>query len=97
MDYVAMGKRIRAARTARNLTQTELAKRVGCSYPFLGHIERGTRIPSVETLCQIAKALNMSTDALLGLTNLNMEERARLLLERALEMAKEMEEGSSKA
>ena len=41
------------------------------SLSFLGHIERGTRKLSVETLCRLAKALHCSFDALLGHTGGN--------------------------
>lgn len=50
VDYVALGQRIRSHRCALHLTQEELAERVGISASFLGHIERGSRVLSVETL-----------------------------------------------
>lgn len=65
MDYEALGKRICTQRKLANLTQDALAKKVGVSCSFIGHIERGTRVLSVETLVQIAAALNVSCDILL--------------------------------
>lgn len=47
------------------MTQAQLAEKVGISLSFLGHIERGTRIASVETLLRISIALKMSLDLLL--------------------------------
>ncbi len=43
IDYAAMGGRIRNARQAAGLSQSELAERCCLSISFLGHIERGTR------------------------------------------------------
>lgn len=64
MDYVAMGRRIRAYRKQRGLTQAVLAKSVGISTSFIGHIERGTRITSLETLVGLSTILEVSLDAL---------------------------------
>jgi transcriptional regulator with XRE-family HTH domain len=41
------------------LTQEELSERVGVHYTFLGHIERGTKAPSLFTLKRIADALGI--------------------------------------
>lgn len=65
VDYIAVGERIRAIRHARGLTQEALAERCGISFSFLGHIERGTRKMSLETLATLSEALNCSLDELL--------------------------------
>ena len=67
MDYVLLGKRVRFARRMLDITQKELAKKTGVSAALIGHVERGTRIPSVETVYRICKALGLSADYLLGL------------------------------
>ncbi|MEG0766237.1 MAG: helix-turn-helix transcriptional regulator [Clostridia bacterium] len=64
MDYVAIGARIRRARKMSNLTQSKLAERVEISTSFLGHIERGSRIASIETMARIAIELELSLDTL---------------------------------
>lgn len=64
MDYKALGRRIRQYRTARNMRQHELAKKAGISLSFYGHIERGTRKPSLETMLSLAVALGAPMDAL---------------------------------
>lgn len=69
MDYKAMGQRVRNLRRAAGLTQTELAKQVGISASFLGHIERGTRVLSVETLMALCKALDATPNELLGMAH----------------------------
>jgi len=66
MDYVELGKRIRVERGARKWTQARLAHEVSLSVSFLGHIERGTRKASMETVVGIANALQVSLESLLA-------------------------------
>lgn len=47
------------------MTQAELSKLSGISLSFLGHIERGTRKLSVDTLARLAGALGASFDQLI--------------------------------
>lgn len=65
MDYTALGKRIRAQRRQNRMTQEQVAERSGISLSFLGHIERGTRKASLETLVSICNALKVSPGVLL--------------------------------
>ncbi len=65
LDYGKMGLRIRQVRKAKGWSQDELAKRCGISMSFLGHIERGTRIMSLETFVNICTALDAHADELL--------------------------------
>lgn len=65
-DYEAIGQRIRAHRKLNNLTQSQLAEMIGRSTAFIGHIERGTRTMSIETLCKLSEALHITTDCILG-------------------------------
>jgi len=57
--YQQVGKRIRLIRRQEGLTQAELAEKAGLSDNFIGLIERGVGHPTLETLEQIAKALNV--------------------------------------
>lgn len=66
MDYVDLGRRIRKQRTVRGWTQEALAERVNVSTSFIGHVERGTRKASLETLVAIANVLDVSLDYLLS-------------------------------
>lgn len=65
MDYAAIGKRIRYMRKTMRLTQEKFAEMIGISTAFIGHIERGTRVMSMETLLSVARALGCSTDYIL--------------------------------
>ena len=65
MDYTALGKRVRTQRKLLDMTQEELASAINVSAAFIGHIERGTRKLSVETLVSLADALKVTCDMLL--------------------------------
>ena len=90
--YTSIGRRIRRLRKRRRWTQAELAERADISTSFLGHIERGSRKLSVETLNRIALALNCSADALLG-TGLEAHLDLPLLLAVAAERLEEGRDG----
>ena len=65
IDYKEMGKRIRMLRKKAHMTQAILAEKLEISTSFLGHIERGTRILSLETLVRIAGYFDVLTDYLI--------------------------------
>lgn len=65
IDYCAMGQRIRQARLQKNITQEKLGELCSLSTAHIGHIERGTRIASLQTAFQIATVLDVSMDYLL--------------------------------
>jgi len=65
IDYVALGLRIRQQRETAGLTQEQLGEACNLSASFMGHIERGTRKLSVESLFKIAVTLDVSIDYLL--------------------------------
>ena len=65
MDGKAVGRRIKEAREKRHLTQEELAAPIDISPTHVSVIERGTKIPRLDTFVAIANALEVSGDALL--------------------------------
>lgn len=64
-NYAALGERIRKARKQKLLTQEQLAEACDLSTAHIGHIERGTRALSIESLITISQVLEVSTDYLL--------------------------------
>lgn len=56
-------------RERRGLTQEELAVLIGRSQGHISDMEKGRRGPSLEILAKLAKALETSTDYLLGVTD----------------------------
>jgi len=65
MNYKELGRRVRAKRLALSWTQEYLANEIEVSTSFIGHIERGTRKASIDTLVALANAMQISTDELL--------------------------------
>ena len=66
----AFPRRLRTARAARSLSQSELARGAGLQASAVSHFETGTRRPSFDNLKRLADALRVTTDYLLGRTEL---------------------------
>lgn len=64
MDIKRMGRRIRAFRKLKGLTQQDLAERIGVSLAVLGAVERGNRRLDDQILDKIAYALGISIQEL---------------------------------
>ncbi len=62
----SIGIRIRECRKAKKWTQEQFAEKVGISVTYLGLIERGLRIPKLETFITIANILDVPSDLLLA-------------------------------
>ena len=71
MDLHTIGKNIQKYRKVQKMRQEDLAEQVDVSTNYIGMIERGEKIPSLETFLLIAKALSVSADRLLADTNYN--------------------------
>jgi transcriptional regulator with XRE-family HTH domain len=56
-EGVIFGQRLRELRTARNLTQGELAERCGSNHPFISNLERCVKVPSLTMILRLAEAL----------------------------------------
>lgn len=64
---VNIGERLRVLRNERNITQTELSKRIGVSKAMISSYELEQRQPSYAVLVKLAAYFSVSTDFLLGL------------------------------
>ena len=69
LSIMIFGERLKKIRQKRGVTQESLAKIVSISPSSISLYERGIREPNLSMLISIAKALDVSTDYLLGLTN----------------------------
>lgn len=65
MNYYEIGQRIRKFRKAYNLSQEQLAEKVGISTTHMSHIETGNTKLSLPVFVDIADALSVQTDELL--------------------------------
>lgn len=66
MDTASIGKRIRKYREQRGWTQEAFAEKIGLSVTYTGMVERGEKVPKLETFINIANVLGVSTDLLLA-------------------------------
>jgi transcriptional regulator with XRE-family HTH domain len=60
-----ISKRIKTYRKEQEITQEELAEKVGVSRVYIGYVEQGRNTPSLEILEKIAKALKTKLSDLL--------------------------------
>lgn len=65
MNYYEIGQRIRKFRKAYNLSQEQLAEKVGISTTHMSHIETGNTKLSLPVFVDIANVLSVRTDELL--------------------------------
>jgi len=56
----ATASRIRQLRVEQKLSQEELALRAGINPAYLGHIERGLKCPTIDTINKIVSALGIT-------------------------------------
>lgn len=73
MDYNKIGFKIAESRIKYNLTQEELAEKIGKTSQFISNIETEKRKPSLTTLIELSKILNLSLDYLIYDNNIDKE------------------------
>jgi transcriptional regulator with XRE-family HTH domain len=62
-------QRIRARRRGLDITQEEVARRIGTSTPYVGHLESGKRHPSEKIVIKLADILGIDRAELFLLAN----------------------------
>ncbi len=66
MNGASIGKRIRTCREKKGWNQEVFAEKIGLSVAYTGMIERGEKVPKLETFIRIANTLEVSADLLLA-------------------------------
>lgn len=61
----SIGKNIRTYRHLKKWRQEDLAEKTGLSTNYIGMVERGEKIPALETFISIVNALGVSADMIL--------------------------------
>jgi transcriptional regulator with XRE-family HTH domain len=69
MSKGRFGQVIRNRRRQSEMTQRQVAKRIGTSTPYVGHLESGKRHPSDEIVTRLADALGFERRELFFLAN----------------------------
>lgn len=65
MGLESVGSNIRKYRLMKKMRQEDLAEKAGLSTNYVGALERGEKVPSLETLIDILNALDISADMVL--------------------------------
>ena len=65
-DTVKIGKRIAELRKKRDMTQFEIADRLGISYQAVSNWERGNSMPDIAKLPELAEIFGVTVDEILG-------------------------------
>ena len=79
-----LGRRIHELRKSKNLTQEELAEKIGIGTPNISYFETGRFSPAIETLEKIAKALDVEIYELYMFNPLKSAEEIRAELEKVI-------------
>lgn len=66
MDMTLLAARLKKARVKAGLTQEELADAANISPHHISVLERGLKVPQIDTLLAISNALGVSVDVLLA-------------------------------
>jgi transcriptional regulator with XRE-family HTH domain len=61
-----IGDKIIQLRKQHDLSQSDLAKKIGASRTIVGNYERNSNTPSIEMIIKIAKVFNVSVDYMIG-------------------------------
>ena len=105
MNYKALGMRIRRKRKELSITQSTLAEMADISLSFLGHIERGSRKASLETIVSLCNALQVSpnyllqeslTEEALGENHASRHEIIKEISQTVMDRLKEWDTGAEK-
>ena len=80
MDQERIGELIKKIRKENNLTQAELADKLGVTYQAVSKWENGKNIPDIAILKQISKEFNINLDDLLNGEHIISEKKKKGLL-----------------
>ena len=66
MELSSIGRNIRKYRLMKKMRQEDLAEKAELSVNYVGAIERGEKVPSLETLLVLINSLSVSADMILA-------------------------------
>ena len=91
MDQIKIGRFIAACRKRANLTQLQLADRLGITDKAISKWERGITMPETSIMLELCDILGISVNELLSGEKINMENNNQKNEQLLLDMAKELE------
>ena len=90
MDLTRIGKNVKYYRAKAGFTQSELAEMVDLTNTHISHIETGDGTMSLDSLIEIAGALNTTPDFLLfGNMKTTLNRTAQIFMEKAKDFSQE--------
>lgn len=72
-ELMLFGERLLSVRKKKKISQDELAKKLGVHAPVIGRYERNEVKPSIEMAANLANALGVSLDYLVGVADLELD------------------------
>ena len=91
MNQIKIGRFIAACRKRANLTQLQLADRLGITDKAVSKWERGVAMPDTSIMLELCDILCISVNELLSGEKINMENSSQKNEQLLLDMAKELE------
>ena len=91
MDQIKIGRFIAACRKRANLTQLQLADKLGITDKAISKWERGITMPDTSIMLELCDILGISVNELLSGEKINMENSNQKNEQLLLDMAKELE------
>lgn len=90
MQLDSIGKNIRVFRLAKKLRQEDLAEKAELSTNYIGMVERGEKVLSLESFIKIVNALEVSADMILSdVVNTGYKVKNSLLSEKLEKLSEE--------
>jgi len=96
MDQIKIGKFISKKRKEQNLTQMELAERLGITDRAVSKWETGKTMPDSSIMLDLCEILKISVNELLSGEMISMEDYSRRAEENLLELKKQKEEADKR-
>ncbi|MBR5508821.1 MAG: helix-turn-helix transcriptional regulator, partial [Lachnospiraceae bacterium] len=90
MDQIKIGRFIAVRRKRANLTQLQLADRLGITDKAVSKWERGITMPDTSIMLELCDILGISVNELLSGEKINMENSSQKNEQLLLDMAKEL-------
>lgn len=85
--YKEIGKRLKENREIQELTQADLAEKVGTSVTYISSVERGISFPRGDKLVALLNALNCSADSVFcDVVQASAKQRASILYDMLLDL-----------
>ena len=91
MDQIKIGRFIAACRKRANLTQLQLADKLGITDKAISKWERGITMPDTSIMLELCDILGISVNEILSGEKINMENSSQKNEQLLLDMAKELE------